>query len=265
MNSWVKKSIELAHSHGYLDKLSKIYPINVSMARDISSEERERVKKALRERDLKQTVLELLKLEKFPIDDPYIGFLRKHKEAIGKNPKTVKRIGRKLLKMGFDDILLGASKEKSASRQFGQMFRKYLAKLNIPILDKNEFVDYKGTAILEGGDDALKSFAKEHLNYRGDKGLDLILKTKRHFVIGEAKFITTGGGTQDKSFREAISFVKRKSGNTIHIAILDGVLWVFNDSNKRKKKSLYSSVKKLRERQVVLSALLLKDFIKSLE
>ena len=56
MNKWVQKSIELATSHGYLDKLSKIYPINISVARDISFEEKEKIKNVLKKKDAKELI-----------------------------------------------------------------------------------------------------------------------------------------------------------------------------------------------------------------
>ena len=202
----------------------------------------------------------LLDLERFPIDDPYIGFLRKDKEAINKNPKTVKRIGERLFKMGFDNLIIGASRAKTPSRQIGQLFRKYLHKLGYPVLPRDKFLKNKKIAILDGGDEALMKFAKEELGYKGQKGLDLVLKIDNKFIIGEAKFISMSGGTQDKSFREGISFVKHKSKKAIHIAILDGVVWLIK---KNKKPTLYETTINLKNNQIAFSALLLKEFIKS--
>lgn len=260
MNNWVKKSINLAHSRGYLDKLSDIYRVDLVLPRELKKEDKERIKKAVRKGDHKILILDLLDLDRFPIDDPYIGFFRRHKEALNKNPKTVKRIGEKLMDIGVPGILEGVSRSKSSSRQFGQMFKNYLHNIGMPVLSEDKFLSNKGPAILSGGDKALKVFAKRNLDYRGDKGLDLVIKKGNKFVIGEAKFITAGGGTQDKSFREAISFVKKKDNKAVRIAVLDGVLWL----SGKNKENLYGNIKKLKDNQTVLSALLLKEFIDSL-
>ncbi len=264
MNKWVEKSIKLVNKKGYLDRLSKVYPVNPGLEREITKEEKQKIKEALSQKDRRKLISVSLDLERFPFNDPYIGFLRKNKEAINKNPKTVRRIGDRLLKMGFDGLIIGASKAKAPSRQIGQLFRKYLNNLGYPILNEEKFLKSKGIAILDGGDEALKNFAKKELGYKGKKGLDLVIKINSLFIIGEAKFITSKGGTQDKSFREAIYFVRSKSKRAIHISVLDGVVWLA-EKNKNRKQTLYETIFKLNEKQTVISALLLKDFIKSVK
>ena len=261
MNKWIEKSIELANANGYLDKLSKIYPVNLELERDITQEEKNKIKEELKSKNRKGLISVLLNLERFPIDDPYIGFLRKDKDAINKNPKTIKRIGDRLLEMGLDNLIIGASKAKSPSRQIGQLFKKYLGNLGYPILGKEDFLKSKNVAILEGGDKSLMDFAKEELGYTGKKGLDLIFKIRDSYIIGEAKFISAKGGTQDKSFREGVALAKRKSKKATHIAVLDGVSWLVVRT-RGKKPTLYETVFKLKKNQIVISALLLKDFIK---
>lgn len=264
MNKWIEKSISLANSHGYLDELIKVYPVSIEEIRDVSDQEREKIHKAFSSKNSKELINVLLDFKKFPIDDPYIGFLRKDRKALNKNPKTIKRIGNRLFHLGYEGIISGVGKPKSPSRQMGQMFKNWLPNLGFPILLEKEFLAYKGVAILKGGDEALMKFAKNEIGYTRKKGLDLVLKTKKNFVIGEAKLITTNGGTQDKSFREAINFVKTKNKNAISIAVLDGVVWIPNNKNGGKK-SLYDSLTNLNNKQIVLSSLLLNDFIKSLE
>lgn len=265
MNKWVKKSVNLANSCSYLDNLMEVYPVDLAMPREINPEERKRIKEIFTRRNKKKLISILLDLKRFPIDDPYIGFLRRNRKALDKNPKTVRRIGKRLLSIGLNGILIGASKPKSPSRQLGQMFRKWLSKLGYPILSKEDFLGCKGIAILKGGDAALKKFAKDNLGYRGQKGLDMVLRIKRRFIIGEAKFITASGGGQDKGFRETIAFIKHKGRRALRIAILDGVVWLAPDkikTRKKKKLSLYESVLRLNKNQIALSVLLLKDFIR---
>lgn len=264
MNKWVKKSIDLAKGHGYLDRLSEIYPINPEVGRNIKQHEIEMIKNAFKGKNKAKLISALLDLKRFPFDDPYIGFFRKDRGALERNPKTVRRIGKKLFKMGIEEIVIGATRAKTPSRQIGQMFKNWLPKLKYPILPKEKFLKHKGVAILEGGDVSLMNFAKEELGYKREKGLDLVMKIKNKFIIGESKLITTSGGTQDKSFREGISFVKNRNKNkkVIQIAILDGVLWL-TGKKKNKKPTLYDTVQNLSNKEIALSALLLNEFIKS--
>ena len=267
MNKWVKKSINLANSRSYLDKLSMVYPVNLEIAREIHAEEQERIIKAFRKKNAKMLISVLLDLKRFPIDDPYIGFFRKDSSALEKNPKTVDRIGRRLLSMGLEKLWAGASRPKAPSRQFGQTFSQWLPKLGYPILSPQKFLEHKGVAILKGKDAALKDFAHRELGYNGEKGLDLVLKINNKFIIGEAKFISTSGGTQDKSFRETINFIKHKDKKAIRVAILDGVVWLAPNKSLGKKKTkqgLYESAAHLNVNQFALSALLLKNFIRAL-
>ena len=104
---------------------------------------------------------------------------------------------------------------------------------------------------------------KKRLGYRGKKGLDMVLKIGSKFIIGEAKFITASGGTQDKSFREGIAFINQKNKNINRMVILDGVVWLVSQKKRKNKKlSLYDTVINLGNNKIALSALLLKDFIK---
>ena len=258
MNKWVEKSINLAKKSDYLDRLVKVYPINTNIISS-SSNDYKIIKDTFKKHDRKELLFELLKFERFPIDDPYIGFFRKDKTAIKRNPKTVKRITDHLFKIGMGEIMAGIERQKSPSRQFGQLFRNYVKKLGYPVVsDPKKFLSSK-IAFLDGGDKFLKDFAQKELGYKGEKGLDLVLKVHNKFFIGETKFISTGGGTQDKSFREAISFVNKSSKLARHITILDGIIWL----SSKNQVNIHSKLFKMKPNQIVLSSLLLKDFIKS--
>ncbi len=254
-NQWVKKSIALVGGHGYLDKLLRIYPVNLSI-RNISKKEQEKIAVAFNAHDYKKLILQLLKFPKFPIDDPYVGFFRKDRTALERNPETVRRLGRALSDLGLQGIEIGLSKPAAPSRKMGPYFQKWSHELGYPILPEGKFLKVKKTAILAGGDAALENFAREYLGYRRKKGLDLVMKKNGKYIIAEAKFITTSGGTQDKSFREGIDFLKKKSKHATHIVIFDGVIWAVSG------RGLYASLTKLTSSQTALSALLLPDFIK---
>ncbi len=266
MNRWVAESIEKAQSRGYLDGLSEVYPINVPTLRKILADQEREIKQAFKTKNKKKLITTLLNLERFPIDDPYIGFLRRDKSALDKNPKTLSRIWDRLFIMGPRGVLEGAKKPPSSSRKMGQMFRNWLySSYQGAVLEESDFLKKtKGLAVLKGGDAALKKFASKNLGYRGDKGLDLVIRKNNHFIIGETKFISTSGGTQDKSFRESMNFIKRGSAKTTRIAVLDGVVWIPPNPGSKKKLNLYQTVQNLNNNQVALSALLLKNFLREL-
>ncbi len=261
MNYWVNKSIQLAKNANYLDRLLDVYPVHLDVPKKGESKEYKIIKSAFKNRNRKGLLLELLKLKRFPVDDPYIGFLRRDRSAINRNPKTIKRITGRLFKTGITELIAGVEQAKSPSRRFGQLFRVYLKTLRIPVVSAKDFKK-KRIAILEGSDATLKNFAAQELGYRGDKGLDLVLKINKQFYIGETKFISTPGGTQDKSFRETMTFINKPGKFAKRIAILDGVVWLTN-STKKQHTNLYSNLLKLKSDQLVMSALLLKEFIAS--
>lgn len=262
MNKWVKESFNLAGSKGYLDDLSTTYPISVNAVRKLTVPERERVAAAFKTKDGALLVKTLLGFKRFPIDDPYIGFLRKDSGALERNPRTLERISKHLFELGLEGIVDGIQRPISPSKQFGQLFRSYTKKLGFKVIQsEDEFINAKGIAIFDGGDANLKRVAKKYFGYKGKKGLDLIMKINGQVFLGEAKFISTNGGTQDKSFRETMNFVKRGSGGAKHMAIIDGVVWAQNGSSRT---NLYGQLHRLPEGKFVMSALLLKKFITSL-
>lgn len=255
MNEWIQKSINLANSKGYLDKLFKIYPIELGDIRDIPDDIKNKIQKAFREKNKIDLIKELLKLPKFPIDDPYIASLRRHPSLLSKNPGTIERISKKLFSLGIDTVLELAGKPKSPSRQLGHSFKRWLRTLGFPFLGENEFEEYSAISFLEGSDKKLKKFANDELGVKNlKKGIDFILKIKNKFILGEAKFLTDYGGTQNNQFRDAISVAKIKKDNIIGVAVIDGIVWFKSNAY------MHRTIKSLDG--IALSALLLEEFIK---
>jgi len=256
MNKWIQKSIKLANSQGYLDKLFEIYPIETGDPRQIPKMLKEEIQKAFKDKNKIELIKKLLELPKFPIDDPYIASIRRHPFLLQKNPETIERITRRLFSMDVETILDLGSSPKSPSRQLGHSFKRWLRTLNYPFLNKDEFVNYKGVAFLEGSDKRLKQFAVEKLGVKKlKKGIDFVLKTKNRFILGEAKFLTDYGGTQNNQFRDATSVARIKRGKIIGIAVLDGIVWF--ESNAY----MHRTIKSIDG--IALSALLLKKFIRN--
>jgi len=256
MNKWIKKSIEIANSPGYLDKLSKIYVMNVNPGRPLDVIVEQSIKKAFKDKNTKKLIKLLLEAEIFPIKDSYIGFIRAKEDAIDQNPETIERIGNRLYSLGLNKLIEEATRPIETNRQLGSAFRNGLSSLGYPILAEKEFMQAKGIAFLAGGDKTLKDYAAKHLGCRLTKGIDVLFKKDSAYVIGEAKFLTTPGGEQDRGFDDASKFIKSKCGKAKRVALIDGYIWL------KRNKGLYNKI--VRSNLDIFSALLLQEFIEAL-
>jgi hypothetical protein len=264
MNKWVEKSINLAKSEFYLDRLMEIYPPDeISREKNVDKES-PILKQLFEKKSCLQLIKELIRLKKlgfkFPIENPYISFLTHFEDAIDKNPMTVKKICEKLFEMNYEELKEKLEAPKKASRRIGPMFRTWL-KNHFKFLDFDDFIKTDDEIIfLNGGDKYLKEYAIKELNCKFkelSKGLDFLVKIKQNkYIIGTAKFITDFGGSQDNQFKEAISLVKetRCPLNVIKVAVIDGVAWLGGE--------MKSTLEKLKEDEFCFSALLLEEFIK---
>jgi len=262
MNHWVKQSIKIAENPGYLDKLQMVYPISTDRGSVALSVGQKNIIGKLLKNDNKMALLRFLfELKRFPYDEPFAGFLRQHPVSLEQNPKTVGRICAKLSGMGLSEMVKGIERPKSASRRFGQSFRNWLA-LMVPSCRIEDTVSAKRPVSINDADSALAKYASKNLGYRRAKGLDFVILGKKLSVLGEAKFISTTGGTQDKSFREAVDFIRKYSSKHAHaIAIIDGVVWA--PSVLKNHNSLYTrEIKKLGDNHIIMSSLLLPEFVK---
>lgn len=254
MNIWTERSIELARNTDYLDQLMSIYPIPHEMNRPINHQMKTRITQAFESRNLEDLIRILIEQEKFPILDPYIGSLREDESAVNRNPQTIQRISRILYTIGLERIIAGIEEPPQANRQLGQMFSNWLITLQIPFLDSEEFLESNELCLLLGSDTVLKNFANQELGCNLQKKPDFVCK-KEVYLVGEAKFISSHGGNQDKSFREVLNFVAVQHGNAHRVGVLDGVVW-FSTSG------LYSTVRNVD--YPLMSALLFNEYLRSL-
>ena len=256
MNKWVQKSIEIANAPGYLDKLSEVYPVTLEARRVLPNEIKSQLKDAYNGRDRVKLIRALLRLDKFPIKDPYIAFLRKKREFVDYNPETVARVAETLFSMSFEELIQGCEEPKEFNRQIGTLFRKWLLKLGYPFLPEEEFSKHKGIAFLSGGNGEKMDYANRVLGCNLSKGLDLLAKAGGNYIIGEAKFLTDIGGHQNAQFQDAMRLLGSSEGAAVRIAVLDGVVWIKSRAKMYKRTCEVEGV--------ILSALLLKEFLESL-
>ena len=200
MNIWTQKSIELANQRNYLDLLYKIYPMSNNLRREMKKEDIQKLNEYYEMRDKYKLLNLLLKQEVFPIKDSYISYLKRDKSAINRNPATVDRIVGILYEMGINKIIDRTTAPKETNRQIGPLFKNWIDRGTIGCAvtkSENEFLEYDGNIIFNSSDRAMQTFAKNHLGYLREKGLDFIGKFNNTYVIGEAKFLTDFGGHQN--------------------------------------------------------------------
>lgn len=149
------------------------------------------------------------------------------------------------------------SEPKETNRQIGPFFRRWLQKgtIGLPLLAYKDFVLSESDAILDGGDAEQTLFAQQNLNYQRNKGLDLIIRFRGNYIIGEAKFLTDFGGHQNAQFHDAMTTLTTPNVHAIQIAVLDGVLYI-KSNNK-----LFTEITQTYSEHNIMSALVLRDFI----
>ena len=185
VNKYLQYSIEYAAQRSYLDDLFKVYPSVPNGLRDIDEQTWCGVEDAFENGDNLKLVETLLKMELFPIKDSYVAYLRRDRNALRRNPKTVNRIAGMIREMGLSEIYKRASAPKETNRQMGSCFKDWVQKgvLGFPILDCNEFLTDEGRdGILNASDAQMQAFASEHLNYTREKGLDFLARINRTYV-----------------------------------------------------------------------------------
>ena len=212
MNYWTQLSIDYANQRNYLDDLFSVYPTIPNGIRDLDEDLWKKVESSFNSQNNKELVENLLKLELFPIKDSYVAYLKRDKTSIERNPKTVDRLSGRIYEMGLEKVFERATEPKETNRQIGPLFRRWLNKgsLGIKPVPLNEFLSNNENAILDAGDNEMMNFAKEHLGYNHNKGLDLVARFNGKYVIGEAKFLTDFGGHQNAQFNDAITTATTK-------------------------------------------------------
>jgi hypothetical protein len=222
MNDWSKKTLALVTKKDYLDQLQMIYS-HEEGERDVSDETIRLIKAAFRKRDSKALLNQLLSLEKFPYKDSYVGFLRKDRNAIKRNPQTVKRICDRLYSMGIESVINGITQSKEANTRRGPQFSNWI-KNNFKVVDLDQFKrSTSGVVILGSTELQARDFCNKTLGIGISKRPDIVAKAGRKYVVGEAKFLSSTGGNQGRAFDDGIHLATNASGSAYKIFVLDGI------------------------------------------
>ncbi|WP_405076531.1 hypothetical protein ACI3EJ_04025 [Ligilactobacillus acidipiscis] len=266
MNIWTRKSIELANQDNYLDLLYKVYPMSSNIERKLPRDFEKKLSSVFKTRSNQELIELCLRPEIFPVKDSYVSYLRLDPKAIKRNPETVNRIAGIIYEMGLNEVLKKMKSPKETNRQIGPLFKHWIAEgyLGVPVFDnEGKFMSYKGNCVFNtNSDDKMKLFAEKNLGYSHEKGLDFIGKFNGKYVIAEAKFLTDRGGHQNAQLADALntmrSELKDTNRNVIKIAVLDGVIYIPN------KGKMYQSLKDAKDNEVIISAILLRDYLFSI-
>jgi len=265
-NVWIEKSVELAESQDYLLKVSQIYPATIPPRRPLDQRTRRTIETLHKNRDGKSLLNFLLDLRRkshpFPIEHPYVPLLGKRKEIFDKNPGMVEIVANILLNTHVEDIIRGCERPPDINRIMGQAFRRWVRSYfpghGYPVLPIPKFDAHSTSAILDAANKAIMDYVRRKLSIDLGKGRDILVKIVNAegnilYVVGEARFLSTSGGSQTRDLREVLSFVRETNENLIRIGILDGVMWF--------ERRYLRMIRQLGEDEYVLSALLLKDFL----
>lgn len=266
MNYWTTVSIELANQRNYLDLLYRVYPISPNLRRELSAETIELIRYHYENRNNDDLLRLLLQQEIFPIKDSYVAYLKRDPSAIERNPNTINRLQGMLIDMGVDEIVDKITAPKETNRQIGPMFKNWIKNgaLGCEVTDdENRFLNSQDNIVFDASDSRMQNFAREHLGYTREKGLDLIAKFNNTYVIGEVKFLTDFGGHQNAQFNDAISTMttelRETDKNVKAISVLDGVLYIQGNSR------MYNAISRdFSDDDVIISAVLLRDYLYSL-
>ena len=200
-------------------------------------------------------------LDLFPIKDPYIRYLKKDRDSITRNPKTVKRLSDQIREFSIEELRKKCEEPKESNRQMGQLFNDWVKTGSLGsdckvINDIDEFANSNGNRCFVGGDEQKRRFVLDNFDCELGKGFDLLVVFNDRFVFGEAKLITDFGGHQDRQFEDAIKIFDIDL-DVECVAVVDGVIYIENGKNKMQRHVR-------NEERPVMSALVLREFLESL-
>jgi len=252
MNEWSQKTLHLVREHDYLDRLQEIYP-HKEGERDVKQDIIKSIRKSFKNNDKKALINQLLSLEKFPYKDSYVAFLRKDRGAIERNPQTVNRVFSRLCDMGIDGIIAGITQPKEANTRRGQQFtiwaRNKFCWVNVDIFQKSK----NGVVMLDATEKEAMKFCNNEMGVGIAKRPDMVAKSGKKYIIGEAKFLSSTGGNQGRAFEDGINLATNSQGFAFKVFVLDGVHWIYPSSDQFKRIEHGTAA--------IFSALLLEEYL----
>lgn len=285
INKYTRESIRLAQEENYLDRIIDIYPAKLPPKRPLPTYIKERVQILYKQGNYRDIVLLLLNLKDypFPIEHPYASLLRhlseenRHK-ILAKNPRLLEELVSMIKGLGAEGIIEGVERPKDINRMLGHSFKSWVKRKFttspfkvVSNLDELSNCSHINICIYVGSDVEISEFAvntllstqsvNESERYRDLFRRDILVRVRNRYIIGEARFLSTPGGSQRRDLANALQFlkdceeVKSKTGIPLYgIAIIDGIVWFYD-------KYLNEIINVAKGNRFVLSALLLENLL----
>lgn len=225
----------------YIDQLHEVYPVQELPPVHVPDEEWAQIlhyKKHGTDQELVWLVVERLKQGKrFPIDDKRVGTFMENPQQIYYARRAVRSLAKQVRGLKTERLYEELTRPPADSRVMRDQFSKYLRKLGASegwaVCTPEEFENRdQEVAILDGDDNFLRDYAREHFGFTGTKGIDLVMRVGNQYLVGEAKFLSRDGGSQNNQLKDALFVGEHKyPTNVFGLAIADGV-YLMNDGGK---------------------------------
>lgn len=263
LNEWVLRSIELFENSPYLDNILSVYPLHTAKPERLDNQLKRRIITAHQGRRT-QELIEILQNEvKFPYDEPLWYLIKNIQGCLENNPLQIQRIADSLYAMTAEETVIRLESAPKLNTQMGPMFTNWLRN-NFDLLEIDDFREStEGIFILNSSEEIGKIFINDELNQDLEKRPDLVAKVNETYIIGEAKWIGSPGGNQNKQVVEVINLCKNQRGNVIRVGIIDGFPWAIRKSNDEIINDK-TCVQVQESEYDIISALLLSDYLNSL-
>lgn len=262
LNEWVLRSIELFESTPYLDNILNVYPLQSASPERLDDRLKRRIISAHQSRRTDELISILQNEVKFPYDEPLWFLMKNIQGCLENNPLQVQRIADSLYSMTADETVFRLESAPKLNTQMGPMFTNWLRE-NFNLLNIDDFTNStEGIHILNSSEQDGKTFVNEVLNQDLEKRPDLVAKVNNTYIIGEAKWVGSPGGNQNKQVVEVLNLCRDQRGEVIRIGIIDGFPW----ATKNNVDNIINdkTVVQVQESEYdIISALLLNNYLSS--
>lgn len=262
LNEWVLKSIELFENTPYLDNILDVYPLQTAIPERLDAQLRRRIISAHQARRTNE-LIDILKNEvKFPYDEPLWYLIKNIDRCLQNNPQQIQRIADSLYAMTPEETVIRLESAPKLNTQMGPMFTNWLRN-NFDLLELDDFRNSsEGIVVLQSSEEIGKTFVNSELRQNLEKRPDLVAKVNDTYIVGEAKWIGSPGGNQNKQVVEVINLCRNQRGNVIRVGIIDGFPWAIKKSNGEIINNK-TCVQVQESEYDILSALLLREYLES--
>ena len=225
LNQWVLRSIELFENTAYLDNILAVYPLQAARPNRLEDRLRRRIISAHQARRTNELITILQNEVKFPYDEPLWYLMKNIQGCLNNNPIQIQRIADSLYAMTADETVFRLESAPKLNTQMGPMFTNWLRD-NFNLLTIEDFRESThGIHILNASEQEGKDFVNDILNQNVEKRPDLVAKVNNTYIIGEAKWVGSPGGNQNKQVVEVINLCRDQRGEVIRVGIIDGFPW----------------------------------------